>query len=193
MAQGSNYKVAFRRRREGKTDFAARMKLVDLNKSRLVVRVSNANTIVQVINVGENGDETIVSAHSKELNKLGWLAGNKNTSAVYLTAYLCGKKAVAAGVEYAVADIGLKSPIKGAKIFAGVKGAADAGLEVPYGESIVPTEDRINGEHIANYAESLDDEELNKMFSQYLAKGLQPTDLPKHFEEIKNKIDETEV
>lgn len=193
MAQGSNYKVAFRRRREGKTDFAARMKLVDLNKSRLVVRVSNANTIVQVINVGENGDETIVSAHSKELNKLGWLAGNKNTSAVYLTAYLCGKKAVAAGVEYAVADIGLKSPIKGAKIFAAVKGAADAGLDVPYGESIVPTDDRINGEHIANYAESLDDEELNKKFSQYLAKGLQPTDLPKHFEEIKNKIDETEV
>ena len=27
MAQGSNYKVAFRRRREGKTDYAARMLL----------------------------------------------------------------------------------------------------------------------------------------------------------------------
>ena len=29
MASGSNYKVAFRRRREGKTDYAARIKLVD--------------------------------------------------------------------------------------------------------------------------------------------------------------------
>lgn len=193
LASGSNYKVAFRRRREGKTDYAARMKLVDVNKSRLVVRISNANVIVQVVNVGKNGDETVVSAHSKELNKLGWLAGNKNTSAVYLTAYLCGKKAVAAGVEYAIADIGLKSPIKGSKVFAAVKGAADAGLEVPYGESIIPGEDRINGEHIAEYAESLDEDELNKKFSQYLARGLQPTDLPQHFEEIKNKIDEAEV
>ena len=50
MAQGTNYKVAFRRRREGKTDYAARMKLVDYDKSRLVVRVSNSHATVQVIN-----------------------------------------------------------------------------------------------------------------------------------------------
>ena len=151
MASGSNYKVAFRRRREGKTDYATRAKLVGVDKSRLVVRISNANCIVQVIDVDKEGDKTVVSAHSKELNKLGWLAGNKNTSAVYLTAYLCGKKAVAAGIGYAVADIGLKSPIRGSKVFAAVKGAADAGLNVPYGESIIPSEDRINGEHIAEY------------------------------------------
>ncbi|MBO7443322.1 MAG: 50S ribosomal protein L18, partial [Methanobrevibacter sp.] len=82
---------------------------------------------------------------------------------------------------------------RGSKVFAAVKGAADAGLNLPYGESIIPSEDRINGEHIAEYAESLDEEELNKKFSQYLAKGLQPTDLPEHFEEIKNKIDEAEL
>ena len=187
MAHGSKYKVAFRRRREGKTNYATRMKLVDVDKARLVVRVSNANVIVQVINVAKDGDVTVASAHSKELNKLGWKAGNKNTSAVYLTAYLCGKKAVAAGVDYAVADIGLKSPIKGAKVFAAVKGAADAGLNVPYGESIIPSEDRINGEHIAEYAESLDEDELKAKFSQYFAKGLNPADLPEHFEEIKNK------
>ena len=143
LASGSNYKVAFRRRREGKTDYATRAKLVGVDKSRLVVRISNANCIVQVVNVGKDGDETVVSAHSKELNKLGWLAGNKNTSAVYLTAYLCGKKAVAAGIDYAVADIGLKSPIRGSKVFAAVKGAADAGLNVPYGESIIPSEDSL--------------------------------------------------
>ena len=193
MAHGSKYKVAFRRRREGKTNYATRMKLVDVDKARLVVRVSNANVIVQVINVAKDGDVTVASAHSKELNKLGWKAGNKNTSAVYLTAYLCGKKAVAAGVDYAVADIGLKSPIKGAKVFAAVKGAADAGLNVPYGESIIPSEDRINGEHIAEYAESLDEDELKAKFSQYFANGLNPADLPEHFEEIKNKIDEAEV
>ena len=193
MAQGSNYKVAFRRRREGKTDYAARFRMADLNKSRLVVRVSNANVIVQIINIRPEGDETIVSAHSKELRKLGWLGGSSNTSAVYLTGYLCGKKALNAGVENAILDIGLRSPIKGSKIFAGLKGAVDAGLEVPYGESVIPQEDRINGQSVADYAASLDEEELNKHFSQYLARGLQPVDLPNHFEEIKNKIDEAEV
>ena len=189
MAHGSNYKVAFRRRREGKTDYAQRLNLVKLDTNRLVIRVSNANVIVQIVKIGENGDETIVSAHSKELNKLGWKAGNKNTSAVYLTAYLCGKKALALGIEDAIADIGLKSPIVGSKIFAGVKGAADAGLEIPYGEKVIPDENRINGQHIAEYAESLDEDEIKTKFSKYLENGLQPTELPAHFEEIKNKID----
>lgn len=188
MAQGSKYKVAFRRRREGKTNYAARMKLVDLDKSRLVVRVSNANVTAQIIDVGENGDETIVSAHSNELQKMGWLGGTGNTSAAYLTAYLCGKKALNKGVTNAVLDIGLKPSIKGSKIFAAVKGANDAGLDVPYGEAIVPEENRITGEHIAEYAKSLDDSEVKKQFSKYIERGLQPVDLPNHFEEIKNKI-----
>ena len=189
MAQGSKYKVAFRRRREGKTNYAARMKLVDLNKSRFVVRVSNTNVTVQIINVGENGDETIVSAHSKELQKMGWLGGTSNTSASYLTAYLCGKKALDKGVKVAVLDIGLKPSIRGSKIFAAVKGANDAGLNVPYGETIIPEESRISGEHIAEYAKSLDEDKVKKQFSKYIERGLQPVDLPNHFEEIKNKID----
>ena len=33
-------------------------------------------------------------------------------------------------------------------------------------------------------------DELNKKFSQYIERGLQPADLPNHFDEILNKIDE---
>lgn len=193
MAHGSRYKVAFRRRREGKTDYHARLRLIDLDKSRLVVRISNNHVIAQIINVAESGDETVVSAHSKELQRLGWLAGTKNTSAAYLTGYLCAKKALSNGVEGAVLDIGLKPAIKGSKVFAALKGASDAGLQVPHGESILPDESRITGEHIAEYAKSLDEEELNKKFSQYLDKGLSPVDLPDHFEDMKKKIDEAEV
>jgi Ribosomal protein L18 len=40
MAQGSRYKVAFKRRREGKTNYGARLKLIGLDKHRLVVRVT---------------------------------------------------------------------------------------------------------------------------------------------------------
>lgn len=193
MAQGSRYKVAFKRRREGKTDYHARLKLIDLDKSRLVVRISNNHVIAQIINVAKDGDETVISAHSKELVKMGWKAGTKNTSAVYLTAYLCAKKALNAGIENAVLDIGLKSSIKGSKVFAGLKGAVDAGLDIPHGDSVLPEDDRICGNHIAEYAESLEKDELETKFSQYLANGLSPVDLPDHFEEIKNIIDEAEV
>lgn len=193
MAQGSKYKLSFRRRREGKTNYAARLNLVEHDKPRLVVRLSNSHVNVQIIMYKKEGDETVVSANSKELNSFGWLGGMKNTSAAYLTAYLCGKKAISKGIDNAFLDIGLKSPIKGSKIFAALKGAVDSGLNIPHGESVLPEDYRINGEHIANYAESLSDDEINKMFSKYLERGLQPGDLPKNFEETKNKIDEAGV
>jgi large subunit ribosomal protein L18 len=193
LAQGSKYKVAFRRRREGKTDYNARFKLVEHNKPRLVVRLSNSYVNVQIIVYKKEGDETIASANSKELIDLGWLGGLKNTSAAYLTAYLCGKKALTNDIDNAILDIGLKSPIKGSKIFAALKGAVDSGLDIPHGESVLPEDNRINGEHIVNYAESLSDDKVNKLFSKYLERGLQPADLPKNFDETKNKIDEAEV
>jgi large subunit ribosomal protein L18 len=190
LAQGSRYKLAFRRRREGKTDYRARLKLISLEKSRLVVRLTNNHTIVQIIDVAQDGDETLVSAHSKELQKIGWLGSGKNTSAAYLTGFLCAKKALEAGIDEAVLDIGLKSSIKGAKIYAALKGAVDAGLYVPHNDSILPADERIRGEHVAAYAESLSDEEVKERFSQYIANGLSPKDLPDHFESIKQKIEE---
>lgn len=193
MAHGSRYKVAFGRRREGKTDYGARLRLIELDKSRMVVRLTNNHVIAQIINVAPNGDETVISAHSNELKGIGWLGSTKNISAAYLTGFLCGKKALSEGVDKAVLDIGLKSPTKGTKVFAVLKGAVDAGLDIPHGDTILPDEKRIKGEHIVQYAESLDDEELNKKFSQYLKNGLSPADLPDHFEKIKQKISEIEV
>ena len=98
-----------------------------------------------------------------------------------------------ADVEYAILDIGLRSPIKGSKIFAALKGAVDAGLEVPHGDFIFPEDERIRGEHVANYAESLDAEEVAKKFSKYFERGLNPKDLPENFDETIKNIDEAEV
>jgi large subunit ribosomal protein L18 len=190
LAHGSRYKLAFKRRREGKTDYRARLNLIGLDKSRLVVRITNQHTIAQIINVKVNGDETVVSAHSNELKNMGWLGSGKNTSAAYLTGFLLGKKALKAGITAAVLDIGLKSSTKGARIFAALKGAVDAGLKVPHGDVILPPENRIRGEHVAAYAESLSDEEVEKKFSQYIKNGLSPKDLPDHFDSIKQKIED---
>ena len=190
MAHGSRYKLAFKRRREGKTDYRARLNLIGLDKSRLVVRISNQHTTAQIINVNLDGDETIVSAHSNELKQMGWLGSGKNTSAAYLTGFLVAKKALEAGITAAVLDIGLKSSTRGAKIFAALKGAVDAGLEVPHSDVILPADERIRGEHVAAYAESLSEEEVEKRFSKYIKNGLSPKDLPDHFESIKQKIEE---
>ena len=190
MAQGSRYKVAFKRRKEGKTNYGARLKLIELDKLRLVVRITNNHVISQIVKVALEGDETLVSAHSNELKKMGWLGSTKNTSAAYLTGFLCGKKALNEGIDEAILDIGLRSPTKGTNIFAVLKGAVDAGLNIPHGSAILPSDERINGEHVAQYAESLTDDELNKRFSGYLKNGLSPKDLPDHFGKIKQKIDD---
>ena len=190
MAHGPRSKMAFRRRREGKTDYRARYKMIETGKPRLVVRITTYHVIAQIINVGMEGDETLVSAHSKQLQKMGWKGATANTAAAYLTGYLCGKRALKAGITEAVLDIGMRPAIRGSKVFAALKGAVDAGLNVPHGEAILPDESRIRGEHIKEYAESLDDEEMQKRFSRYLERGLSPVDLPEHFDEIKKRIDE---
>ncbi len=189
MAHGSRYKVAFRRRREGTTDYGARLKLIGLDKHRLVVRVTGNHTIAQIIDVELSGDQTLVSAGSQELKNMGWLGSGKNTSAAYLTGYLCGKKAVKEGIDAAVLDMGLQSSTKGSRVYAVLKGAIDAGLEIPYNDVVLPDEDRIKGEHIVQYAKSLDKEEMENKFSQYLEKGLSPLEIPDHFQTIKEKIE----
>ena len=117
MARGATYKVQFRRRREGKTDYGARIELIDYEKSRLVVRISNAQATVQVIDYTPEGDVTVASAVSKQLASYGYLGNAGNITGVYLTGYLWAKRALAACVDYAILDIVLRSPIKCSKIF----------------------------------------------------------------------------
>ncbi|RLG58710.1 MAG: 50S ribosomal protein L18, partial [Candidatus Hydrothermarchaeota archaeon] len=94
MAKGPRYRVPFRRRREGKTDYRKRLKLLLSGKPRIVVRKTLKHTIVQVIDFDIKGDRVLVSAHSNELKKYGWQANTGNLPASYLTGLLCGKKAL---------------------------------------------------------------------------------------------------
>ncbi len=103
---------------------------------------------------------------------------------------MTGYKAVKAGIETAYLDLGLKRPTKGSKIFAVVKGAIDAGLNIPCDSDVIPPPERINGGDIAKYAQVIDPEGYERFFSIYLKKGLRPESLPEHFEETKKKIQE---
>ena len=86
----------------------------------------------------------------------GWPsdASKKAIPASYLTGYALGKKAVASGVKTAVLDIGLAASSNGNRVYAALKGMVDAGLEIPHGESVLPSEDRLMGRHINDTLES---------------------------------------
>ncbi|ARM77119.1 50S ribosomal protein L18 [Acidianus manzaensis] len=191
MAQGPNYKVKFRRRREGKTNYYKRYTYVKSKTDRLVVRITNNYVIVSLMRFNPKGDETLAMAHSIELSKkFGWKGDLNNTPASYLTGFLLGIRAKKLNVQKITADIGLFTPSIGARVFYVIKGAIDAGLEIPMGDVEID-KDRIYGKHIAEYAEKLEQEnpeKFNKQFSKYLARGLNPKDLPSHVEEVLNKI-----
>merc|ERR1712151_303229 len=83
----------FRRRRQGKTDYYARKRLVvndkdkyDSKKYRLVVRRTNRRIICSVVYSTIMGDHTICTSDSNELKRYGVNCGLTN----YATAYCCG-------------------------------------------------------------------------------------------------------
>ena len=191
MATGASYRVPFRRRREGKTNYRPRRALVLSRSPRLVVRLTLKHTILQIAEAEAAGDKIIVSAHSRELEKkYGWLGSGGNVPTAYLTGFLCGFKAMTQGIEKVFLDIGLHIPSKGARIFAALKGVLDTGVEVPHSEDILPDENRISGKHIADHGSqlSLDGEVYQQKFSKYLSKKLRPEELSEHFSAVKDKI-----
>lgn len=157
MATGSRYFVPFRRRREGKTDYYQRTRLVVADVPRMVVRKTNRHIIVQLVTAEMDGDRTLVAANSKELEQYGYKGSTSNTPAAYLTGMLFAVKAKKAQQDSAVLDIGLNRATPGARVFAALKGAVDAGLDIPYGEEILPSEERLKGAHIAAYNKNAGD------------------------------------
>ncbi len=195
MARGPRYKVPRRRRREGKTNYRKRYRMVLSGKTRLVIRKTNKYIDVKLVDFHPRGDITLVAAHSIELvKKYGWKGSTSSTMAAYLTGYLAAIRALKKGIKEAIVDIGIHRPTRGSRVFAAVKGAIDAGLQIPFSEEVLPSDERIKGEHVAEWAEKLEKEapeKLEKLFSSLISKGLNPKDYPTHFEEVFTKIKES--
>lgn len=177
-------KTQYRRARKGYTDYRQRLKILKSRQTRMVIRKSNKHIIIQAVKYSEKGDQIIASASSKELQKLGWKGATCNTPAAYLTGLLFAKKAAKLG-EFVV-DIGMQVATKQGVLFAAVKGAIDGGLHTK-AENIFPTNERITGKHIAEYATKLG-ENAKKRFSAQTAHSLDPSKISQHFEEIKKKV-----
>ena len=180
-----------RRRREGVTDYRARKRAITSQKPLLVVRISNKNVSSQFVKPTIRGDVVLSSAHSKELAKLGWRGSAKSTPACYLLGLLAGKKAIKAGLKEAVTYNGLAPFINGSRVSALLKGVLDAGIAVPVGEEAFPSEERVTGKSIAEFAAKLaaqDGEAYSRSFSGLVRAGFKPEDYPAEFEKVKAAI-----
>ncbi|KAK7060610.1 60S ribosomal protein L5 [Paramarasmius palmivorus] len=141
----SRFQVKYRRRREGKTDYYARKRLVTQAKNnnapkyRLVVRFTNKQVIVQVAYARLQGDFVLAAATSKELPRYGINHGLTNWTAAYATGLLCARRALT--------KVGLADKYEG--------------VAEPTGEYSV--------------TEALDDDDAPRPFKCYLDVGLKRT------------------
>ncbi|MCI4319468.1 MAG: 50S ribosomal protein L18 [Thermoplasmata archaeon] len=151
MSRGPRYRVPFRRRREGRTDYRHRLALLKSGEPRAVVRLTHHRVVVALTAYDPTGDRVIAAAESPELVKIGFpTSGLASTPASYLTGYLAGLRAKSSGTASAVLDLGLRRPSAGGRLWGAVKGLVDAGIEIPHGEGAFPSSDRLAGTHLAH-------------------------------------------
>eukprot|EP01018_Ginkgo_biloba_P015552 Gb_16695 [translate_table: standard] len=93
------FQVKFKRRREGKTDYRARIRLINQDKNkyntpkyRFVVRFSNKEVVAQIIYATLAGDVVMSSAYSHELPRYGLEVGHTNYAAAYCTGLLLARR-----------------------------------------------------------------------------------------------------
>eukprot|EP00744_Colponema_vietnamica_P000083 GILI01000158.1.p2 GENE.GILI01000158.1~~GILI01000158.1.p2 ORF type:complete len:322 (+),score=130.96 GILI01000158.1:37-966(+) len=93
------FQVKYRRRREGKTDYYARRRLVAQDKNkynspkyRFVVRITSSRVICQVAYASLQGDRVLCQADSQELKNYGLSVGLTNYSAAYATGLLLARR-----------------------------------------------------------------------------------------------------
>lgn len=95
----SRFQVKYRRRREGKTDYRARLRLCtqdknkyNTHKHRMVVRFSNRDVTCQILYSAIAGDVVVAAAYSHELPRYGLKCGLTNWSAAYATGLLLARR-----------------------------------------------------------------------------------------------------
>jgi len=93
------FQVKFRRRRESKTDYFARKRLVTQDKNkyqspkyRFVVRFTNTDIICQIFSTDLDHDNCVAAAYAHELKRYGLKVGFTNYAAAYATGLLLARR-----------------------------------------------------------------------------------------------------
>ncbi|KAJ9078255.1 60S ribosomal protein L5 [Entomophthora muscae] len=207
------FQTKFRRRREGKTDYYARKKLVIQAKNKY-----NSPKYRLV------GDFVLAAAYSHELPKYGIKCGLTNWTAAYATGLLVarrvltklnladtyegvtepdGEVAMTEAVDDAprpfkcFLDVGLARTSTGARVFGAMKGASDGGLYIPHSENRFPGYDAssksLDTEVLREYiygGHDDDEERFKAQFAKYLEEGIGADDLEDIYTNAYEKIRE---
>jgi large subunit ribosomal protein L18 len=143
-----------RRRKENKTDYLKRFKLLTGEKPRIVFRKTNRYIISEYVVSKEAQDKIVIGFDSRKLNEFGWPKNSqgslKSITASYLTGYLTGKTILKQKLEMPVLDTGMNRMIHKNKIYAFLKGVIDSGIKINCKKECFPEESRIEGQHMKN-------------------------------------------
>jgi len=147
-------KTQKRRRKENKTDYLKRLKLLKGEKPRIVFRKTNRFIISEYILSKEAQDQAIFGFDSRKLNEYGWpknaQGSLKSTTASYLAGYLTGKTIIKQKLETPILDAGMNRVLHKNKIYAFIKGMIDSGIKINCEKEFFPEESRIKGQHLKN-------------------------------------------
>ncbi|KAL2928829.1 60S ribosomal protein L5 [Bienertia sinuspersici] len=188
------YQVKFKRRRDGKTDYRARKRLINQDKNkyntpkyRLVVRFTNKDVIAQIISASIAGDIVLTSAYAHELPRYGLEVGLSNYAAAYCTGLLLARRVLK--------QLDLDQEYEG-----NVEGALDGGLDIPHSDkrfagfskdskSLDPEVHRkyIYGGHVSSYMKTLMEDEPEKYqshFSEFIKRGINPDNLEELYKKV---------
>ena len=145
-------KIQKRRRREHKTDYLKRMKLLKSMSPRIVFRKTNRYVIAQYVETREAQDKVVFGINSKKLIDYGWPKELKNSlktlPAAYLLGVAVGKKIIKEKLKTPILDLGMLRTVHKTKIYAFLKGVLDSGIEIKHKKSIFPDEEKIKGKNL---------------------------------------------
>lgn len=145
-------KTIKRRRKENKTDYLRRLKLLKSRKPRIVFRKTNRYIIVQYVTSKEAQDKIEFGVNSKILLKYGWPKDGslKTVPASYFLGYYLGRRIIKEKYETPIIDFGMIQAIHKNKTYSFIKGLIDSGLKISCKKEDFPSEERIKGEHLKN-------------------------------------------
>lgn len=145
-------KTLKRRRKENKTDYGIRIKLLKAEVPRIIFRKSNRYIIAQYVISKEAQDNIVTGATSRILMKYGWpedMEGSlKSLPASYLTGLFLGRKIAEKKLETPIIDIGMIRSVNKNRVFAFIKGLVDAKVKIKCDEESFPKEERIKGKNL---------------------------------------------
>ena len=142
-------RIPKRRRIEGKTDYANRVRMLKGETPRIVFRRTNRYVIAEYITSHEAQDKVEIGLTSKNLKKYGWpeeFDGSlKSVTATYLTGYLMGKEIAKKKLATPIVDVGMVRTLSKNKVFAFINGLVDSGLKIKCSKEKFPEAERIEG------------------------------------------------